>query len=209
MDGVGIHSAASNGDLESLVKILNENKKIINDVNQFGMTPLHGAAFHGQLEAAKILLDFGANPNHPSSGDKYTFPLHLATCRLHKSIIELLLIEGGADPATKDYLGHTALDVAQAISVETDSVAKDPETNIQLMNFIKHCIVKAGQIVQNQPVKSFVYESKHSIKVRNKNYLMGTESLSDSGDFVQADERIEPEIREAQLMCHFFTSGIL
>lgn len=206
---MGIHSAASNGDIETLIDILSENKSVVNDVNQFGMTPLHGAVFHGQLEAARILLEYGANSNHPSSGEKYTFPLHLATSRLHKPLIELLLVEGGADPAAKDYLGHTVLNVAQAICVENDSVATDPETNIKFMNFIKECIVKAAQTT-HQPVKSFTYESKHATDknvVRHPTNV--TESLSDSGDFDQANERIEPEIRNTQIMSHFFKSGIL
>ena len=204
MEEIGIHSATCASDIESLITILSENKRAVDDVNQFGMTPLHGAAFHGQLEAARILLDNGANPNHPSSGPKYTFPLHLAVSRLHRPLIELLLIEGGADPAAKDYLGHTILDVAQGISVETDSVAKDPDTNIQMMNFIKECIVKAAQGTRSKPVKTFSYESKHLIEKREDvNY---NDCLSDFGD--NNNDRIDKEISEP-LMYHFFKSGIL
>lgn len=205
MDNIGIHSAASNGDIESLVDLLSKDAKLVNDVNQFGMTPLHGAAFHGQLESARILLEYGADPNHPSSGIKYTFPLHLATSRLHKPLIELLIIDGGADPAAKDYLGHTVLDVAQSISVENDSVAKDPDTNIQMANFIKACIVKAAQSRQTDPQKSFVYESKHrSPKLGN---VLVSESASDAGDYIQ-DRMIDDDIKES-VMYHYFKSGIL
>ena len=204
MDNIGIHSATSNGDIESLVDLLSKNGKLVNDINQFGMTPLHGAAFHGQLESARILLDYGANPNHPSSGNKYTFPLHLATSRLHKPLIELLIIDGGADPAAKDYLGHTVLDVAQSISVENDSVATDPDTNIQMANFIKSCIVKAAQSHQTDPQKSFVFESKH-ISPRLVNVLV-SESVSDAGDY--NDRLIDEDVKES-IMYHYFKSGIL
>ena len=204
MDNIGIHSATSNGDIESLIDLLSKNGQLVNDINQFGMTPLHGAAFHGQIESARILLDYGANPNHPSSGTKYTFPLHLATSRLHKPLIELLIIDGGADPAAKDYLGHTVLDVAQSISVENDSVAKDPDTNILMANFIKTCIVKAAQSHQTDPQKSFVFESKH-ISPRLVNVLV-SESVSDAGDY--NDRLIDEEIRES-IMYHYFKSGIL
>lgn len=199
MDTFGIHSAASNGDIEALVELLSNDNRLVNDVNQFGMTPLHGAAFHGQVEAARILLDYGANPNHPSSGIKYTFPLHLATSRLHKPLIELLIVEGGADPAAKDYLGHTVLDVAQSISVENDSVAKDPDTNIQMANFIKLCIVRAAQKHQNDPQKSFVYESLHQ-KMAN---TIVSESISDAGDYNDREDMKE------SIMLHCFKSGIL
>ena len=203
MDELGIHSAACAGDIESLIMILSTNKKMINAVNQFGMTPLHGASFHGQLEAVRILLDNGANPNHPSAGPKYTFPLHLAVTRLNQSIVELLLVEGGADPAAKDYLGHTVLDVAQSISVETDSVAKDPDTNIQMMNFIIDCVVKAAQQTRAKPLKTFSYESKNQAGREDVGY---TDCLSDFGDY--SNDRIDHEIREP-LMYHFFKSGIL
>jgi hypothetical protein len=204
MDNIGIHSAASNGDIETLVDLLSEDSKLINDVNQFGMTPLHGAVFHGQIESARILLDYGADPNHPSSGVKYTFPLHLATSRLHKPLIELLIIDGGADPAAKDYLGHTVLDVAQSISVENDSVAKDPDTNIQMANFIKSCIVKAAQSHQSYRQKSFVFESKH---IDSKlGIVLFSESASDAGDYNST--RIDEEIKES-VMYHNFKSGIL
>lgn len=205
MDIIGIHFAASNGDIESLVDILSKDRKLVNNVNQFGMTPLHGAAFHGQLETARILLDYGANPNHPSSGTKYTFPLHLATSRLHKLLIELLIIDGGANPAAKDYLGHTVLDVAQSISVENDSVATDPEANIQMANFIKSCIVKAAQSHQTDPQKSFAFESKHNNpKLAN---VLFSESVSDAGDY---NERliVDEDIKES-IMYHYFKSGIL
>ena len=204
MDNIGIHSATSNGDIESLIDLLSKNGQLVNDINQFGMTPLHGAAFHGQIESARILLDYGANPNHPSSGTKYTFPLHLATSRLHKPLIELLIIDGGADPAAKDYLGHTVLDVAQSISVENDSVATDPDTNIQMANFIKSCIVKAAQSHQTDPQKSFVFESKHIIpKLVN---VLVSESVSDSGDY--NDRLIDEDVKES-IMYHYFKSGIL
>lgn len=204
MDNFGIHSAASNGDIETLVELLSKDNQLVNDVNQFGMTPLHGAVFHGQLESARILLDYGADPNHPSSGTKYTFPLHLATSRLHKQLIELLIEEGGADPASKDYLGHTVLDVAQSISVENDSVAKDPDTNIQMANFIKLCIVRVAQTHQNDPEKSFVFESKRN-KLKMTNVLVN-ESSSDAGDY---EDRVIDEDFKESIMLHYFKSGIL
>lgn len=205
MEELGIHSAACSGDIESLITILSENKKAVNNVNQFGMTPLHGAAFHGQLESARILLDNGANPNHPSAGPKYTFPLHLAVSRLHQPIVELLLVEGGADPSVKDYLGHTILDVAQGISVENDSVAKDPDTNIQMINFIKECIVKSASAHHIKPMKTFSYESKHVASTRED--VDYSDCLSDFGND-HINDRIDHEI-SVQLMYHFFKSGIL
>lgn len=211
MENLGIHSAACSGDIESLINLISSNKtKLVNEVNHFGMTPLHGAAFHGQLEAARILLESGANPNHPSSGPKYTFPIHLAVSRLNEELVELLLVEGGADPSLKDYLGHTILDVAQGISVENDSVATDPDTNIKMMNFIKECIVKAASSTttqskphKNQHMKTFSYESRHQ---KRRDEVGLNDCLSDFGDY--NNDRIDQELRDS-LMYHVFKSGIL
>lgn len=199
-EDVGIHSAASSGNLSILISMLESNSKLANEVNHFGMTPLHGAAFHGQLEAAKILLDSGADPNRPSSGHKFTFPLHLAITRLHKPIIELLIVKGGADLACKDYLGHTVFDVAQGISVDTDSVAKDPDTNIQILNFIKECAAQRTTD-HSSSSKSFIFESRHAVnKVRGPAIC---DSASDAGDFDTQDNSLN------NVRIHNFSSGIL
>lgn len=195
MDEAGIHSAATIGDTATLITLLSSNRKLANEVNQYGMTPLHATSFHGQVEAAKILLDYGANPNHPSSGAKFTFPLHLATTRLHKPVIELLIVEGGADPAVKDYLGQTVLDVAHAISLENDSVAKDPDTNILMQNFIKECIVMAAQKTQSKSTKSFVYESKSAYQKNDIPIIR--DCLSDYEDHTSSND-----INTSPMMAH-------
>lgn len=205
--GIGVHSAASCGDTESLLQMLKNNNKLANKVNQFGMTPLHGAAFHGNIQVVNILLSHGANPNHPSSGPKYTFPLHLATIRLHRPIIEALLIQGDADPAAKDYLGHTALDIAQSISVETDSVAKDPYTNIQMMDFINECIQKSPNFNNKiLPVKSFTFESRNKKSTNVLPKVSICESVSDAGDYENATDAL-PETK-SPLLRHFVKSDI-
>lgn len=201
-DDFGIHSAASSGNISSLALMLESNNKLVNEVNQFGMTPLHGAAFHNQLEAARILLDSGADANRPSSGLKFTFPLHLAVIRLNKQLIELLIVKGGADLACKDYLGHTVFDVAQGISVDSDSVAKDPDTNILMMNFIKECTAKRKS---DQTSKSFIFESKHSANNKLKGPVI-FESASDSGDY---DTKDGGSALNNDIMIHKFNSEIL
>lgn len=63
-----LHVAAMKGHCRCLDILLRSGAvpvDLINNVYQL-MTPLMSAASHGQLEAAKLLLDFGANPNEVS-----------------------------------------------------------------------------------------------------------------------------------------------
>lgn len=56
-------------------------------------TLLHWASFRGNIEMAKLLLDFGANVNHPNKTDLAT-PLIAAVANGHINISKLLLDRG-------------------------------------------------------------------------------------------------------------------
>jgi uncharacterized protein len=58
---------------------------------------------------ATLLLEHGANPDHPSAGALTA--LHRAAIRGHTEIVRLLLAHR-ANPLARDRSGHTALDWA-------------------------------------------------------------------------------------------------
>ena len=73
------------------------------------MTALHFAARDGQLEAARVLIEAGADLN---IGDNYeTTPVTLAVLNGHLGVAAALL-EAGADPNAADRYGRTPLFVA-------------------------------------------------------------------------------------------------
>jgi len=76
-----------------------------------GWTPLHLAAFFGQKEAARSLLDAGASLEAVSRNSLHNTPLHAATAGGH-SPVALLLIERGANVQAADAGGHTPLHIA-------------------------------------------------------------------------------------------------
>jgi ankyrin repeat protein len=72
-----------------------------------GMTPLHFAAREGHIDAAKALLDAGADVNQPREGD-LTTPLMMATLNGHFDLGKYFL-ERGADPNLTQENGATPL----------------------------------------------------------------------------------------------------
>jgi ankyrin repeat protein len=78
-----------------------------------GFTPLGLASFFGHEEAARILLDFGADPRRPSRNEMRVAPLHSAVARRSLGVARLLL-DRGADVNARQAGGFTPLHGAAA-----------------------------------------------------------------------------------------------
>lgn len=76
-----------------------------------GMTPLHAAAFSGDLETLKLLLASGAAINDQDNFAHIT-ALHAAAEENHTAVVEALIKTKGADPALVDVKGFSASTLA-------------------------------------------------------------------------------------------------
>jgi ankyrin repeat protein len=109
-----IFFAAAVGDTLQLERILAGDPSLIdkqadhNDVLSGGCAPLQIAAYTGQLDAAKLLIDCGANV-HDRSGWNNTEPLEKAAWTGRADVVTLLLEHGAKVDGTDADFTHSPL----------------------------------------------------------------------------------------------------
>jgi hypothetical protein len=105
-----LHHCAINGlttSVKRLLSIRNINVNVKDD--EYGMTPLHYAAFKGHIEIARLLLQNGAEVNAKSN--RGSTPLYCAALNGHVDILHLL-VKNGADLEAQNDDGWRALHIA-------------------------------------------------------------------------------------------------
>ena len=93
-----LYDAWKERDISKMVELINKDPSIIDIVNWRGETVLHQAAYHGNIEVVKILIEKGANINAKNMVN--VTPLHFAALNHHFDIIEFL-IKSNADISAK------------------------------------------------------------------------------------------------------------
>jgi ankyrin repeat protein len=78
--------------------------------NDRGQTPLAGAAFKGDVDMIRLLLDHGARADGAMADGKTAFMMAAMFNRLE---VMQLLVDRGADPHSRDAAGMSAIDIAE------------------------------------------------------------------------------------------------
>src|SRR4029079_17045025 len=114
-----VFEAAALGRTERLRELLDEDPDRAHAFCDDGVQPLGLACFFGHLEAARLLVDRGADPNSLARNEHVQAgPLHSASAAENKGEdgryeLCVLLLDHGADPNLEQGGGFTALDAAR------------------------------------------------------------------------------------------------
>jgi len=104
-----VFDSAAVGRTRGLEELLDGEPALATSWSKDGFTALHLAAFFGEEDAAKILLERGAEVNLVArNASIHVTPLHSAAAGSHPGIVKLLL-EHGADPNAAQDGGFTPL----------------------------------------------------------------------------------------------------
>lgn len=93
---IDLFEAAAIGDVARLGKLLERDPEAVSSWSRDGFTPLHLAAFFGHEDAARFLVERGADPSVVSHSPLGVAPLHSAAAGDHGAVARLL-VEAGAD----------------------------------------------------------------------------------------------------------------
>lgn len=108
-----LFEAAALGDVPRLRELLDAGA----DPNEFasdGFTPLTLAAFFKRPEAARLLLDRGADVNQRARHEEIqVLPIHSAAANGGSAEIVRMLLDAGADPNAEQPGGFRAIDEAR------------------------------------------------------------------------------------------------
>jgi ankyrin repeat protein len=109
-----VFDSAAVGRTRGLEELLDAEPELARSWSADGFTPLHLASFFGQEDAARILIERGAEANLVARHESiHVTPLHSAAAGGHPGIVKLLL-EHGADPNAAQDGGFTPLHSAAA-----------------------------------------------------------------------------------------------
>jgi uncharacterized protein len=128
---VEIFAAAIQGDTVRIEALLAGNRSLVSAMSSDGWTPLHLAAFFGKSEAARLLLNKGAEVNARSANAMENMPLHAAAAGRHADVVKLL-IERGASANARQHGGWTPLhSAAQSGDLEIARTLVDAGADVQ------------------------------------------------------------------------------
>jgi ankyrin repeat protein len=107
-DQLNLYEAATLGHAGRLKTILGQSRQRVNEAGPEGFTPLGLAAFFGQADAVKVLLENGAAVNDKDRSRFGNTALDAAVAANSAEVVRILLA-AGANPNVRDSADYTPL----------------------------------------------------------------------------------------------------
>ena len=107
-----VFDAAAVGDVDRLTELLDADPDQANAFSSDGFAPLHLAAFFSRGDAARLLLERGADVGAVARNDMKVQPLHSAVAAQSTEIVAALLV-AGADPNARQQDDFTPVMAAE------------------------------------------------------------------------------------------------
>ncbi|OXA52472.1 ankyrin repeat and MYND domain-containing protein 2 [Folsomia candida] len=100
----------SKDDESGVTEFLTKDKKLVNSLDEHGMTPLQHAAYKGNKSMCQMLFDYGADVNGGRHNNGYT-ALHFAALSGNAYLCQMML-QQGAHPSVTNSVNRTAAQMA-------------------------------------------------------------------------------------------------
>ena len=104
-----IHRAARRGDLSEVMRLVEEDPRVVHTPDAAGWLPLISAASEGDAGVVSFLLDHGARVDQPSQDRDYQERALTVACSRGRAQAVRVLLERRADPSLTDADGSNAL----------------------------------------------------------------------------------------------------
>ncbi len=103
-----VFEAAALGRADRVATLVASDPSLATYPSPDGFTPLHLTAFFGGADAARVLVEAGADVDARSDNDFGVMPIHSAVAGGHGDVVTILL-DAGADPNVRQRHGWTPL----------------------------------------------------------------------------------------------------
>ncbi len=133
---IDLHSAAAMGRADLIEALLDADGKLIDDLNDRGQTPIYLAAKNNQLEAVKLLIRRGADPN--LSDAVGTAALHRTSQECSDELIQYL-IDNGANAHVCCYAACGDEDGLRAALERAPEAATEVFYEFSAVQYAIHC----------------------------------------------------------------------